>query len=236
MPETILAIETSSRQGGVVLLRDGEPVHTIALEEGLRHGTALMPAVQGCLNAGDLRPSELSAVAVGIGPGSYTGTRIGVMSGKALAWGAGVPLIGIGSLDALAWSAREQGTPVLVIMDSRRGEGLIGLFAVTDKCTALRPLVAIDLERIGELTLPEPTIVVGASVARDPVFFQSRLPSSAIIHPNSSAPPAQAIAELAAMRLAADFVDDAMELQPIYLRKEDFPDPFASPTSSIEAG
>lgn len=148
----LLALESSTSLGGAALLEDGKIVHVTRLAEGLRHGRELMPAAAGLLKAASITVSDLAAVAVSIGPGSYTGVRVGVMAAKALAYGCGCPLAAVSSLAAMALTARldgnaREGDTVLVLQDARRDEVYAGLYRLGDgDASAIRPDAAIAPE------------------------------------------------------------------------------------------
>ena len=115
----VLAIESAGRKGGIALLTDGEVTSELTLEEGLRHGRDLAPAVQSMLNDHDLRPSALDAVAVDIGPGSYTGLRVGLAFAKTFCRVLRLTLIGVPSLDALADESPDDSENVAPFVDAR---------------------------------------------------------------------------------------------------------------------
>lgn len=114
-----LALDTSG-DVGTVALDDCDPARVARFTEGMAHGKLLLPSVESLLkNAGLRRPDY---VAVGIGPGSYTGLRIGVTVARTLAWTWEVPLLGIHSLTALALNAGWQAKPVVTLVDAKQGE------------------------------------------------------------------------------------------------------------------
>lgn len=103
----ILCIETGTDICSVGIARDGELVALRESDEGRDHARQVGVFVDELLREQQLQPEDLDAVAVGKGPGSYTGLRIGVSFAKGLCYGIGRPLIAIGSLDALTEVARE---------------------------------------------------------------------------------------------------------------------------------
>ncbi|MCC8035693.1 MAG: tRNA (adenosine(37)-N6)-threonylcarbamoyltransferase complex dimerization subunit type 1 TsaB [Rikenellaceae bacterium] len=124
----ILGIETGTDVCSVSLSRDGE---TAAVKEsggGNDHARTLAVLIDGILKENGIGPEKLGAVAVSGGPGSYTGLRIGVSTAKGLCYGAGIPLISVGSLYSLAAVAIEQqgpftaGTILCPMIDARRME------------------------------------------------------------------------------------------------------------------
>jgi tRNA threonylcarbamoyladenosine biosynthesis protein TsaB len=108
----ILAIETSSAAGSTALLRGGVVLAERRFDPGMRGGTLLYPGVAAVLEAAGGSPPDL--VAVGIGPGSYTGTRIGIVFAKTYAFARGIPLAGVSSLEAVAARVQPRGRAAVV--------------------------------------------------------------------------------------------------------------------------
>jgi len=124
-----LAIETSGNIG-TVALDDVDPPRVLTFTEGLAHGKSLLPSIDQLLKAADLRKPDF--VAVGIGPGSYTGLRIGVTVARTLGWTWECPLLAIPSLTALAVEAGRQRKPVVTVVDARQGEVYASVFQWED--------------------------------------------------------------------------------------------------------
>lgn len=131
---TIINIETSSSICSVALSREGVVEFQLEDTEGMNHATKLAPFVERCMDEISRRDWHLDAVAVSLGPGSYTGLRIGLSLAKGLAYSLNVPLIGISTLQILAVKAMFrgmdwQGDEILVPMvDARRMEVYAGAF------------------------------------------------------------------------------------------------------------
>src|SRR5438552_13744577 len=104
----LLALETSGNSLGVALHTDLGIVFEENVIEGMIHGRALAPLMKKALESHNLKPAGLSAVAVSLGPGSWTGLRIGISAAKAFAWAAGIPLVTVPSFEALALEASER--------------------------------------------------------------------------------------------------------------------------------
>ena len=106
-------------------------------QEGARHGTALAVLISQVLEHVNVKPEALSAIAISLGPGSWTGLRIGLAAGKALAWGAGIGLVGVPSFEALAMAALRRTDmavekATVVTVRNAYSEGLfVGLFDAT---------------------------------------------------------------------------------------------------------
>lgn len=114
-----LAIETSGNVGSVAL-GDVDPPRVLRFTQGLAQGKQLLPCVEKLLHEAKRKKPDF--LAVGIGPGSYTGLRISVTVARTLAWTWEVPLLGIGSLTALAVQAGRNGRLVVPVLDAKQGE------------------------------------------------------------------------------------------------------------------
>ena len=132
----ILAFDTSTDRCALALGRvDGTNVNVEAEADFDAPRAALsrlLPAVEELLSAHSFSPSDLSAILIGRGPGSFTGVRIGVSIAKGLAHGLSVPLYGIGSLDAIAWRSVEREGLLGVLGDAMRSEVYPALFRLAD--------------------------------------------------------------------------------------------------------
>ncbi len=123
----ILNIETSGKRCGVALCKDGVVEFQLENSEGMKHAEQLAPFVESCMNELARKEEKLDAVAVSIGPGSYTGLRIGLSLAKGLAFSKDIPLIGVSTLEIIAVRAMFRnelnGDEILVPMiDARRME------------------------------------------------------------------------------------------------------------------
>jgi tRNA threonylcarbamoyladenosine biosynthesis protein TsaB len=122
MSENWLVIETSGKVGKVGLARDGIVVCSVELDATRRHARDLAPTVGEVLTGEGLKPTDLTGVMVGIGPGSYTGLRVGVMSAKALAYATGSRLIAVPTFSAIVNRTPDEAIDVWVIADALQGQ------------------------------------------------------------------------------------------------------------------
>ncbi len=121
----LLALETSGPLGGIALAEGPRLVEEVRLTEGLRHGRDLiLVAKEACERAG-WDPRRIDAVAVSIGPGSFTGLRIAVTAAKTMAWDTGARVVAVPTLRAMAENAPPEASRVACILDAKRG----GLYA-----------------------------------------------------------------------------------------------------------
>ncbi|MFD0717255.1 tRNA (adenosine(37)-N6)-threonylcarbamoyltransferase complex dimerization subunit type 1 TsaB [Paenibacillus sp. GCM10027626] len=135
---TVLALDTSTASMAAALLRGGEIAGSVQSLAERNHSVLTVPKLKALLDECGVEPEELDGIAIGKGPGSYTGMRIAVTVGKTLAWAWQKPVVGISSLEALAYGARMAAAAhdpdctsdwFIPIMDARRGQVYTALFA-----------------------------------------------------------------------------------------------------------
>jgi len=149
----ILGLESSAKAASVALCRDGELIAQYSQCSGLTHSRTLLPMVEDILKNTETKLSEVDAVAVARGPGSFTGIRIGVAAVKGLCWGAEKPATGVSTLAAMAWNgvAAGEGTLVCCCMDARRQQVYNAIFEIKDaKPERLVPDRAISVEELAK--------------------------------------------------------------------------------------
>lgn len=127
MGENWLVIDTAGRAGRVGLVR-GDTVSAVALDAARRHARDLTPAVAALLADAALKPTDLTGVVVSIGPGSYTGLRVGIMAAKALAYATGCALVPVPTFLAIAARAPAEAANLWVIADALQGQAYLQRF------------------------------------------------------------------------------------------------------------
>ena len=121
----ILHIETSTRVCSIALSNESEVIGSLDLLEGMNHTALLTPSIDQLLNSKGLVPSDLSAISVSSGPGSFTGLRVGSSTAKAMAYTLGIPILAIPTLLSLAGAAIKQYPEadwIMPMLDARRNE------------------------------------------------------------------------------------------------------------------
>ncbi|MFO0805581.1 MAG: tRNA (adenosine(37)-N6)-threonylcarbamoyltransferase complex dimerization subunit type 1 TsaB [Gemmataceae bacterium] len=121
MSETWLLIETSGRTGRAGLARNGEVIRTRTLAETRRLARDLAPSIAEMLNEERLEPRDVAGVMVSVGPGSYTGLRVGIASAKAFAYATGCPLIAVPTFSAISQEVPDLACETWVIADALQG-------------------------------------------------------------------------------------------------------------------
>ena len=160
----ILALETSAKAVSAAVTEDGRLLALGFQDTGLTHSRTLMPIVEHLLKNTDLTMADMDAVAAAVGPGSFTGIRIGVSAAKGLAFAADIPAVGVSTLAAMARNAAFADGLVVCAMDARRSQIYNALFeAKNGQLTRLTPDRAIGLDDLAEELRGDPRskIVVG---------------------------------------------------------------------------
>lgn len=223
----LLAVDTSSRNIGLALYLEDRVIHESVWVSDNYHTTQLAPAVQQALQQSGVQISDLQAVAVAIGPGSFTGLRIGMALAKGLALARHLPLVGIPSLDILAASQPVQDLPLIAVLQVGRGR-LAGRAYRAEKVPrssqfAWRAYGALEnftAESLSE-RLQEQTIICGELYEEDRLTLRRNRKLVVLATPAWSVRRPAFLAELAWKRWQAGDTDDPNQLKPIYLHHGD---------------
>jgi tRNA threonylcarbamoyladenosine biosynthesis protein TsaB len=208
----LLAVETSTLAGGVALLDGDRVVGEYLLDVRVTHSERLMPAIDRLLTDAGWTAPALEGLAVAVGPGSFTGLRIGLSAVKGLAWALGVAVAAVPTLDAMASSLPFAALPVCPVLDARKGEVYCSLYR-WDGAVMRREwdYLAMAPESLaGRLT--EPTIVLGDGAPSVPSRHARLAP------PHRRTPSAAAVGVLGLARFRAGETLPATEVAPFYLR------------------
>jgi tRNA threonylcarbamoyladenosine biosynthesis protein TsaB len=210
-PGWILAIDTSSERAGLALF-DGEALRECAWPAGRRQTTEVPPRIADLLASASLMPSDLGGVAVAIGPGTFTGLRVGLSLAKGLAMAEGLPIVGVPTLTATALPWTRAGRSVMAVLPAGRGRLVWQRFSEGEETSPVNgtppELLAALQERavdaiVGELPPLLREALAGAAV---PVLADPGLASRI-----------GAIARLGREALTAGRADDLASLEPIYV-------------------
>lgn len=215
----LLAIDTATRTTSLALY-DGEQV---LAEETWRsangHTVELMPGLVRMLERQGIAPSELKGIAVALGPGSFTGLRIGLGVAKGLALTLAIPLVGIPTLDALVYAQGRKRGPVCAVL--RAGRGRVSAAFYRRRGGQWRRQGDYRLTTLEELCadIETQTFFCGEIDAQATELLREHRGAKAIVaSPASSLRRAGYLAELGWRRLERGEVDDPATLAPIYLR------------------
>jgi tRNA threonylcarbamoyl adenosine modification protein YeaZ len=149
MTQVLLAIDTSAGTAVAVLV-DGVVASESYDANSMQHAEQIGIQIQQVLEAANKKSSDVTAVAVGIGPGPFTGLRVGIAAAKMFAEGVSAPIYGVGSLDAIAF-ANSLDEPTLVLTDARRSEVFFGLYQGKTAAGVPKALLGPGVKKQAEL-------------------------------------------------------------------------------------
>ncbi|MFI3303668.1 MAG: tRNA (adenosine(37)-N6)-threonylcarbamoyltransferase complex dimerization subunit type 1 TsaB [Rikenellaceae bacterium] len=216
----ILSIESSTSICSVAIAKDGEVIALCESAQGRDHARLVASFTDELFKECGIAPSQLAAVAVSKGPGSYTGLRIGVSFAKGLCYGLNIPLIGVSTLEALVEMARkrleqcgvDENTKLCPMIDARRMEVYTQLFDASG--IAISPIEAkvIDEESFTELRSDGGLIIFGDGAAK----CAESLEWATLLE---VAPSASGVASIAQRALDAQQFEDVAYFEPLYLKE-----------------
>lgn len=211
----ILLIDTSTAVLSVALAVDGTVAEERICTEARQQASLTAPLVKEVLDASGVGMKDCDAVCVGAGPGSYTGLRVGVSTAKGLAFGAGKPLLAIGTLDILVAGVANPGdySRIIPMIDARRMEVYTAVYtSAGEKCTPIQALVVEEESFAGELA-QGPVLFVGDGALKC---------QSVLKHPNAhfleAAPLARHMAPLAQKAFDEGRFENLAYFEPFYLK------------------
>ncbi|HUT12679.1 MAG TPA: tRNA (adenosine(37)-N6)-threonylcarbamoyltransferase complex dimerization subunit type 1 TsaB [Thermoguttaceae bacterium] len=210
-------METTEKAGSVAAVCDGNLLTELELSRRQRSAQSLAPTLRVLLDRVGWRPADVDLVAVAIGPGSFTGLRIGVTTAKVFAYVAEADILGVDTLETIAAGAPENVTSLWVAVDAQRGEVVAGSFQRDPdgwfRLSGPARLVEIDAWLAG---LPAGSIITGPILRK----LSDRVPSHVTpLAPEYWSAKAATVARLAARDYAAGRRDDAWKLVPRYSRR-----------------
>jgi tRNA threonylcarbamoyladenosine biosynthesis protein TsaB len=214
----ILAIETTDKTGTVAAVEDGNLLADLELDHNQRSAQSLAPALHETLKQAGWRPNDVQLVAVTVGPGSFTGLRVGVTTAKVFAYAVGAEVLGIDTLETIAAAAPVNVQSLWAAMDAQRGDVVARLFVRSPGTLWFEPSGCQELLPLnvwlGRLT-PGSVVAgpMGDKMAR-------HMPAGVtMLAPSCALPRASQVARLAARDYAAGRRDDLWKLLPRYLRR-----------------
>lgn len=219
----VLGIETSSAIGGFALVDRAKPVVEIVADMSGSHVEKSIDLVRHLLNQAGLGIADIDAVAVSLGPGSFTGLRVGLSLAKGICFGRTTKLVGIPTLDTIAESLKPCDGKILVIRDARCNEVFFCFYAAEGQMIrrlteyqALSPSSVIaTAESIGTRDL----IIVGDGLKSYLNEFECLVPKGARMAPQSLWLPRPAIlASIGASKIAEGKTADIDSIEPLYVR------------------
>jgi tRNA threonylcarbamoyladenosine biosynthesis protein TsaB len=219
----ILGIETATAQVGCAIGAHEGVRASFHVAKGRRHAESLVPGIDFVRRQAGIELDEIGAVAADVGPGLFTGLRVGVVTAKALAMALRVPVIGVSSLDLLAFPVRWTNRRIVSVIDARRGEVFYGFYRqvpggvqrLSDQRVGTPEELCSEIQATGEDCL---AVGDGALRYADALHELTKVEigEAGLAHPSAAS-----LVQLAhAQAIREEFIN-SWELQPVYLRKAD---------------
>ncbi len=214
----ILAIDTSQSSGSIAIADKDILKYSAYFDISITHSETLMPQIDYALQFCKYTPADLESIALCIGPGSFTGLRIGLATAKGISFGMGIPLICYNSLEMVAAGVYGCGRPIVSVIDAKMKEIYWGSF---DQDLSVLSAPAINTLQEVAIAIPEGAMIIGSAAPQlsellDRIGTKHRLALEYQSLPS-------AVNLLSLMRLhpqAADYDFEAVaELEPLYLRE-----------------
>jgi len=219
----VLGLDTSTQIASLAIISRGCVAGSIAVPVS-SHGASLPGVVDDLLSNAGFKIRDLAAIAVGIGPGSFTGLRIGLSYAKGLAMASGCALAGVPGFDAMALAAIdaaniEVGGLLTVVVDARKNEVYAALYrVVADGLEKLTEDLVITLEHLASL-ITEDVTFIGDSTAKDAAALVStKGHRAAVFETGTLDMRGVSVAAIGAARFARGEVDRVASLEPLYIR------------------
>lgn len=226
----ILALNTSTLQFSLALVkRDGEVLAECMFSAHHKHFGGFVPAMHFLMDNSSRLPRDLKAIAAALGPGSFTGLRVGLSTAKGLCHGLDIPLIGVSSIESLAAQIPFSPLPICPIIASRRGEVFTALFRRGEQNILERTMEdrSIRFEDLPSL-LDQDVAFIGNDFKQQSPVLRELFGSGLVL-----APPhhwylrGASVGQLGAIRLNKGDLDNPRELSPAYFRPPDIrPNPY----------
>ncbi|MGA2036659.1 MAG: tRNA (adenosine(37)-N6)-threonylcarbamoyltransferase complex dimerization subunit type 1 TsaB [Acidimicrobiales bacterium] len=234
----VLAVESATELAGVALADEAGVIAVATTSRGRRHAESIVPSVALVCDRAGTSVRALDGVCVDVGPGLFTGLRVGIATAKALAFALGIPVVTATSLEVLAQAlcgaGAAMGSLLVPVVDARRGEVFCARFRVTSRDAG--DIVQVgdgDIVQVGEdllcspedlvaflSQLVEPFVLAGDGVLRY-VEMLGELPGARLASAALASPPVDVLATIGVARLRAGLGLDAAKIAPRYLREAD---------------
>ncbi|MFH1645271.1 MAG: tRNA (adenosine(37)-N6)-threonylcarbamoyltransferase complex dimerization subunit type 1 TsaB [Candidatus Omnitrophota bacterium] len=222
----ILSIDTSSSKFSIAIGEDRGVVDIFDSNSVNQHSTELVPRISELLKKNSWNITEIDLFCVGVGPGSFTGLRVGVATMRGFAFALGKRIAGIPSVDAVAWPIADYKTPVCVMVDAKRENVYARFYNYESGESFLKPKSEVSLYKIDELMgmIKPPIAFVGDGLVNYRFKLLDKFGSSIkIADPQFWYPRSENLIKvfLDKVKNKQPYLDDVMALEPYYIYPKD---------------
>lgn len=221
---SILSIDTATQVSSVAVADEGKLSAELTMQARLTHSETLMPHIEQVLRMAAVKKEDLEGIAVSIGPGSFTGLRIGLAAAKAMAYSLNLPVVGVSTLKALAYHVPVPGVRIVSLLDAQKGNAYVESYRWEQgKLMVVEP---VEVAKVTDIvaacaTLSEPVLLTG-DVVQKKIAGRMELPAGVMTAPaNILMPRAACVAMLGLAELKAGHQDSVMAIEPVYIRRSE---------------
>jgi tRNA threonylcarbamoyladenosine biosynthesis protein TsaB len=216
----ILAAHTTTPELGIALTREEKLIEELILKPGKEHLENMSGAIQEVLTATNLEPGRLNGLAVAVGPGSFSGIRVGMSVFKGLSLGLGIKICGVSTLEILAWQALEVGDLGVPVIEAGRGQVYSGFFRKSPNgIETIQSPRLVNKSELAEFIARFETpgvFICGVQELIEDILEKGEVYLKPVLRPSP-----YACGVLAEKRLNLGLSDDIHQLAPLYVRRSD---------------
>lgn len=226
----ILAIDSSTSTASVAITSDGKLLSEFSLNDGYTHSKKLVPMIDTIMEYLSLEVADMDYIAASIGPGSFTGLRIGVVTAKTMALATGKETVGVPTLDALAFNVTNPNSLICPIIDARNNQVYTAIYkseVLDEMPVRLTDYVAVTIDDLAEMLAEQlkakegmKVVMVGNGVKEHEVFFKEKLKNTSdFAGLDKVDASAASVARVAELMVKQGKITPSDDLVPFYLRK-----------------
>lgn len=220
----ILALDTSTLVSSTAILEDKKLLAELTLQTKLTHSETLLPHMKQLLAMAEVEKNSLEAIAVSIGPGSFTGLRIGLATAKSMAYALSVPVVGVPTLAALAYQHPVGGVYTIPVLDAQKGNVYQAVYTFANG--ALQEVEAPSVKSFSAVLekakqMDKAVVFVGEAAVKKHAEIEAAGDPVSLAMPHTIMPRAACVALLGQSMLKAGCRADAMTLEPFYIRRSE---------------
>jgi tRNA threonylcarbamoyladenosine biosynthesis protein TsaB len=216
-----LAIETSGRLGSIAITNDGAVVTEDSFAHGLKHAAEMVPRIDALLRTAGWTPPDIGEIYVSVGPGSFTGLRIGVTLAKTLAYASGAKIAAVPSVEVLARNAPVEARDVVIVLDAKRDQIFTARLHRDAAFAAWTLVEPAHLDSLAEMLAraPRPVYLIGEGIPYHEKFLIPADPSVIVTSAESWRARAEAVARIGFDLARRGLFTPLETLTPVYIRK-----------------
>jgi tRNA threonylcarbamoyladenosine biosynthesis protein TsaB len=231
----LLCFDTTSRDASIAVLRDEEVVLEYNFSSRDNLSALLIPSLEFLMRSLAMEISQIDVFGVAVGPGLFTGIRVGLATLKGLNFSGAKPMVGVNTLEALACKFADTKKTIVSLIDARKGEVFVGCYRFEDgKMSELLPPALEKVSAMVPLLAPfADSVFVGSGAENHSDFLKKAFPGSRILYRSNFL--ASEIGKIALRRFRdRKYVTDLQQLLPFYIRRPDAESNLAKPAGAAD--